>query len=385
MLDAPLDILRVRQYFNAITMARDVAIGIRDDAGFLDAVRRATFLLPFEREREVDPRPFPPLTVRAQARYRGRRVAVVASGGSGALASLVGVARALEEAGIRPAAYSLCSGSALFGFPLAAGHSAEEVAAFTLSMRVRDRVDPDWTKLLSVLPNLFRGFTGVLRGDRLEAAYDAWFEGMTLGEMPIPAYAPVWNVEHNRVEYIGPRTHPRMTVAHAIRMAVALPLFAEAVVLDGGHYYDGGTVDVFPVSPLLDIEDAPDMAVAVNCFYPSGFEGEDITGWERRRGSIFIAAAQVRSCQHMELARENLARLRAEVGEVLLVEPVPYSVIKGAGLYRQFVDSSQWPGFMRAGRQHTHRALLTAARSDGAARRSHNGAGPPAITTGRLG
>ena len=62
---------------------------------------------------------------------------MLATGGSGALASVVGAARALEEAGIRPAVISLCSGSALFGFPIAAGIPADEVAAFTLGLQSR--------------------------------------------------------------------------------------------------------------------------------------------------------------------------------------------------------------------------------------------------------
>ena len=52
-------------------------------------------------------------------------------------------ARALEEAGLRPAVISLCSGSALFGFPVAAGVPADEVAEF-----VRQRAVTRWQALL---------------------------------------------------------------------------------------------------------------------------------------------------------------------------------------------------------------------------------------------
>ena len=99
---------------------------------------------------------------------------------------------------------------------------------------------------------------------------------MTLAEMPVPAYAPIWNIEENRVEYLGPRTHPNVTVARAVRMAVSLPLFIEPVELDGLHWCDGGIVDIFPVVPGLDIEPPADAAVAVNGFYPPQFAGEDV-------------------------------------------------------------------------------------------------------------
>jgi hypothetical protein len=39
-LDAALDIFRMRQYFNILARAHDVATAIRSDAAFLDTVRR---------------------------------------------------------------------------------------------------------------------------------------------------------------------------------------------------------------------------------------------------------------------------------------------------------------------------------------------------------
>ncbi|HKH88543.1 MAG TPA: hypothetical protein VKA05_06950, partial [Acidimicrobiales bacterium] len=131
MLSTVLDVFRLRQYFNVITRTREVIDGVREDAGLLEDARRALVMLPFERRAPVDQHPFPPSEPLRLTGLKGRRVALVATGGSGALASVVGAARALEEAGIRPAVISLCSGSSLFGFPIAAGMPAEEVAAFT--------------------------------------------------------------------------------------------------------------------------------------------------------------------------------------------------------------------------------------------------------------
>jgi hypothetical protein len=53
----------------------------------------------------------------------GRRIAVVASGGSGATAAVIGAMQAPDELGVKPALMSLCSGSAFFGLPLAAERS----------------------------------------------------------------------------------------------------------------------------------------------------------------------------------------------------------------------------------------------------------------------
>lgn len=350
VLGAAVDIFRLRQYFNVITRTREIVEGVRDDGSLVVAAARALARQSLEPGRSrpgVDP--FPRLASRAYRGLQDRRIGVVATGGSGALASVVGVARAFEEAGIRPAVISLCSGSALFGFPIAAGLSAAEVAAFSLALRPEDYVDVAWTRLGGLLPRAGRGFGGVVEGDRIEATYRRLLGDRRLGDLKIPAYAPIWSVEHNRVDYLGPATHPDVPVARAVHMAIALPLFLQPVPFDGEHWCDGGIVDIFPVHPVVDIERPCDGVVAVNGFYPPGFAGEDASGWERRRWSILYAASQVRTCQQIQLARENLKRLEAAT-EVAMVEPVPYSKVRGAGFYLQFLDNREWAEFMRRGR-----------------------------------
>ena len=356
MLDSVLDVFRVRQYFNLITRTREWIDGVRDDAGLLDDMRRALVTLPFESSRLPELEPFPPVQRLAITDLDGRRLALLATGGSGALASVIGAARALEEASIRPSVISLCSGSALFGFPIAAGIPADEVAAFTLGINPNEYVDVDWRLLASTLPLMGKGFGGVILGERIEALYRRLLGDMTLGEMPIPAYAPIWNIEENRLEYIGPRTYPDLPVARAIHMAIALPLFIEPVPLGDGYWCDGGIVDIFPVRPVLDLEEPSEVALVINGFYPPRFVGEDAYGWQSRRNSILAIASQVRTCQQVELARTNLSRLEAEA-EVMTIEPVPYAKVRGTGFYRQFLNTSEWPEFMRAGRSEARRVL----------------------------
>jgi NTE family protein len=346
-LDAVLDIHRIRQYFDVIVRAREVAAAIRKDATFLDAVRRAIVRLPFDHQ-TTSGQIFVPLTGAPPAPLRGR-VGVVASGGSGALASLVGVAKALAESGTEVSVYSVCSGSALFGFPLGTGMPPDEVADLTASVRPGDYIDVGWSGLGKLAPTLARGWNGILRGDKLEAFYRAQFGDLTLAQLRIPTYSPIWNVEHNRLAFVGPATYPDMPVARAIRLAVSMPLLIQPVMLDGQSWCDGGIVDIFPVRPLLDIEPAVDFAVGLNCYYPHEFQGEDVTGWDGRPFSIVSAASQVRTCQHVELAREHLDRLR-HAAETLLIEPVPYWKVAGVGFYEQFLDTREWPDFMRAGR-----------------------------------
>jgi len=364
MLSAVLDVFRLRQYFNVITRTRELLEGVREDAGFLADAGRAVLPLP-DATRGQHFRPFPPFSPYPTTVAKGQRVALVATGGSGALASVVGVARAFEEGGVRPAVISLCSGSAMFGFPVAAGFSAEEVAAFVLGLRPDDYLDVGWRELLSVAPTAGRGFAGILRGEAIENVYRSLLGDMTLGEMPIPAYAPIWNVEQNRLVYLGSGTYPDLPVARAVRMAVALPLFIQPVEFGGFHWCDGGIVDIFPVHPVLDIEEPCDLTLAVNGFYPPGFEGEDATGWEDRRASILYVASQVRTCQQIELARENLSRLRS-ASTVTMIEPVPYETVRGVGFYRQFLSTRNWAQFMLAGYRDGRQALATPRNTVGA-------------------
>ena len=354
MLGSVLDVFRLRQYFDVIVDARNLVEGLVDDAGFLDDARRALVTMPFDRP-PAPASPFAPVDL-PPVTAGGSRVALLATGGSGALASVVGVARAFEERGRRPALVSLCSGSALFGFPVAAGMSSDDVARFVLGLRSRDYVDVDWRALARLAPTLARGFAGIIRGERLEAAYLHLLGHMTLAELPIPAYAPVWNIEENRVEFLGPRTHPNVTVARAVRMAVSLPLFIRPVAFAGGYWCDGGIVDIFPAIPALDIEPRADAAIAVNGFYPPDFAGEDVRGWEKRAASIVTIGSQVRTCQQAALARVNLTRLR-EAMPVEMIEPVDYQRVQGLGFYHQFLDNRDWPEFMRSGRDAALRAL----------------------------
>ena len=353
-LDQALDVFRVRQYFDVLARGAELLDGVRRDASFVDDVRRA--LLPMSaRRRAPVGSPFPARHAEGLPSLPGR-VGVVSTGGSGALASLVGVARALEESGTAVSVWSLCSGGAMFGFPLAAGLGADDAAELIASMDPGDYIDLSWRDLTRAAATGGRGWAGLVRGDRLEEFYRRQLGDRRLGDLVTPAYAPIWSIETNTVEYLGPRTFPEVTIARAIRMAVSLPLFVQPVALAGRSWCDGGIVDIFPVHPVLDLEPRIDTAIAVNAFYPPEFEGEDATGWDRRRLSLVHIGSQVRTSQQVQLARENLARLRARA-DVLMLEPVDYEKVRGTGFYQQFVDTSEWPAFMLAGRATTIAAL----------------------------
>jgi hypothetical protein len=111
ILDSALDIFRMRQHFDVVVRAHDMVAALRKDATFLHTVRRGLLPLPSDRRPAAD-HVFGPLPGTTPPPLTGR-VGVVATGDSGALAALVGVARALQDSGTEVSVYSVWLG---FGY-----------------------------------------------------------------------------------------------------------------------------------------------------------------------------------------------------------------------------------------------------------------------------
>ena len=361
LLTRALEPNNLRLLFDAGGAAADFERALREDAGFVRTIARSLVLSStraevtrvgtiFEEPRPLDARGL-----------RDKRVGLVASGGSGALASLCGVRRALDEAGVEVVRISACSGAVLFASLWALGMNGDEMARFWMSLATSDYVDPDWRGLARAPWNLFRGWTGLLRGEALERTFRRAFGERTLGELRIPMSAPVWNIDTNRLETIGTDETPDLPLARAVRVAISIPIFVQPVRIGGHVYGDGGIVDVFPTKPIFDAH--VDVAIGVNCYFPESFHGEDLTGWDHERWSILRASSQLRSCIHIELAREEARRLGRRL---ILIHPVPYTDIRGAKFYETFLDRTRWPEFMRSGHA-TTRAMLEQVEDEGSA------------------
>jgi NTE family protein len=351
-----IDPNNLRPLFAMAAAGRDVLRLVRQDTDFIWRLRRALLPLPFEREPAVSPEVFAPLERRFAPAFAGRRVAVVASGGSGALSSLVGVQRAFEEAGIEPVAISASSAAVLFALPWACGADSEAIARFWLTLPRAGYLDPEWSALPRALLHAFREWTGLLRGEALEKSFRQWFGDRRLGETRIPFSLVVWNIDLNRVEYIGTRETPDLPVAVAARVSIAIPIFVQPVRLGGHLYADGGIVDVFPLRPVLSAK--PDVILGVNCYLPQDFAGENLSGWHEQSFAVLRASSQLRFSGMLALAREQ-ARLAGD--RLSLLHPVPYSEVRGARFYDTFLDRSRWPVFMREGLRVAREKLFSGA------------------------
>ena len=357
MLTAPvaldaLDPFNVKRVLERVSRVRG-DISVAADLGFLRTARRA--LLPLPLIDRPDPVPhdvLPPFTRRPAPALRGKRVAVVGSGGSGACVTLVGVARAFEEAGIRPAAISACSGSAVWGAMWAAGMSAAEMAEFSLAWRPQDYLDIQWARLPRFALSAMRGFTGLGKGEALERLFDRRLWHMSAGETDIPFHTTVYNIDRGRLEHFGSETTPDLTLGELVRIAVALPVAVEAVRVEGDLYVDGGVIDAFPTEPLVE-DGGFDRVFGLNVMLP-GLDADGANDSVPGRPSVLDLSRRIAAGGHLELARRNVRRLG---DRVTLVEPLDWDEARGAAFFDLFLDRRRWPALMRRGYDATVEAL----------------------------
>jgi NTE family protein len=353
-LDERLDLYAVKTQFERFTEWLDLGELVAD-VGFLRRARRSLLPLPLvDRQAEIDPSEvLPPFEPRPAPGLEGKRVAVVASGGGGAAVALIGMARAFEEAGVQPAEIIGCSGGAIWGSMWAAGMSAEEMAAFSLSWEPEDYLDIKWAGLPRFALSALRGFTGLAKGEAIERLFDRRLVEMRCGETPIAITTIVYNMDLGTVEYFGSRRTPEVTIGHLVRVAIALPLFIESVEVRDHLYVDGGIIENWPAQPAIE-DEGLDHVFGVNLMLPAGFEPRDISGWPERTGGILEASRQLQQGYHLQLAR----RAAEQLGERLtLIDPVDDSETRGVSFYDLFLDRSNWPRLIRQGHEAATEAL----------------------------
>jgi NTE family protein len=363
MLDSLLAPLKIKHLFHWTAQAMSLGADLQEDLSFLSALRRFVLPVPgLDREPVVrfESDVFPPRRALSVPALAGKKVGIVATGGGGAMTCAIGVMRACEEAGLEVAGISTCSGSTLALAPVAAGFDAEEAARFVLGWRRDDYLAPDWSQLLKLPLALGRNFTGVIRTEAIERLYESRFGKVTVGELAVPLYANIWDLDHNRLHYLGTRTRPEMTLALLVRAAVTLPLFMRTLEIDGAQCGDGGVVNIFPVDPLVDHHPEIDFFIGINAFYPENFAGEDHSGWDKQTFSILRVSPQTWQSQHLEAARMQLKRIQ---DRCLMVHPLSYRDFKGIKLYEQFIDRSRWREFITRGHEAARRGLEQLARS----------------------
>lgn len=366
LLSDALEPNNLRLAFELLHKGRDLWEDLREDLSLAGVMaRKLSPLARLEASPEPPPAVFGPARPLAVPALQGKRIALLASGGSGATAALCGIKRAFEEANLEVSAISACSGASLWCALWARGWSAQQMADAWLSLRTRDYVDPAWGSLATAPLRSLKHWGGVIRGEAIERTYDQWLGGARLRDTLIPISAVVWNIDRNQTEFFGTRETPDLPIARAVRCAISIPIFVEPVPI-GGHYYgDGGIVDILPARPILDRLDSFDIVIGTNSYLPDDFEGQDLTGWYDERGAVLRASAQLRYAIYLELARDHVRELGSKLR---LLQPVPHEEVRGAKFYESFLDRSSWPRFIRQGYARARTLLESMAASDVAVR-----------------
>lgn len=350
---ADLDLYNVLLGFGWVRERRDL-VRATLDPGFLLRARRALFPLPVvDRPKPPAKDVLPPFRSRPVRGFEDQRVAVIAGGGAGACVSLIGARRAFEEAGIEPALITACSGGTIWGSMWAAGLTADEMAEFSLSWHLEDYLDVQWAKVPRYALTALKGFTGLAKGEAIQRTFDERFGGLTAGELRIPITSIVYDMDRGGVDYFGSASKPDLPIGRLVRIAIALPVFIEAVDVDGHLYVDGGIIDLLPAEPILH-DGGFDHVFALNFMLPPQLEPDDITGWKDEPMGVLRASRQAEQGFQLEFAH----RSRRALGDRLtVIDAADHRLLRGPAFYDIFIDRSRWPELIREGYARTTRAL----------------------------
>jgi NTE family protein len=287
------------------------------DPGFIANARKTLLPLPgLDRPARL-PRPVFARShgSRAALALHGKRVAVAGGAGGGRTVTLIGVARALEEARLEPSLVCACSGSVLWAAMWAAGLSAREMADFSLSWRPEDYLGIQWARAPRAAIAAARGFAGLAKGRALESLFDRRLWHMTAGETEFPLRTIVYNLDRRRLEVFGSEQTPDLRLGELARIAMARE--SDAVRVEGYLYVDGGVIEQQPATRLM-------------------MEPFD---------HVFA----------LDVQRRDAVR-----GDVRLtpIEPLDDQVSSGMDLYDLFIDRRAWPDWMLSGYQAGRNALV---------------------------
>lgn len=181
-----------------------------------------------------------------------RRIAVVLGGGGMKGFAHIGVLRALEEAGVRPACYAGTSIGALLAAAYAGGMSLDEMERRALSLRKRDlfRINH-----VGMLLERMRS-PSIYLEEPLRALCTNAIPHVTFDDLETPVLVNTVDVERGTQVVWGLPGLRNVRVDDAVYASCALPGFFPPGRVDGRLCIDGGTIDNLPVAIAAQHADA---------------------------------------------------------------------------------------------------------------------------------
>jgi len=157
---------------------------------------------------------------------------------------------ALEEAGLEYDCISGTSAGALVAALSASGVRAREIAGLLAELRPHDFWDAP--SLLSSVKSLLaggRGWTGYLRGERMESLLNEHLRARRFEECRARLYITALNLSEGREE-----TFTSGEIARAVRASCSYPFLISATEIDGAYYWDGGFITKTPLEEMISRE-----------------------------------------------------------------------------------------------------------------------------------
>ncbi|MCB9264447.1 MAG: patatin-like phospholipase family protein [Lewinellaceae bacterium] len=163
-------------------------------------------------------------------------IGMVLSGGGVRGVAHAGVFKALEESGIRIDQLSGSSAGAMAGALYAAGYSPEDILEF---FKTNAHNIFQWRHFARSKP-------GILDSDQYAELFEPWLKGHTFKTLSRKLYICVTDVLKGKVRFFSSGELVRPILASAAMPGVFTP-----VEIGENWYIDGGTMNNFPVEPLM--------------------------------------------------------------------------------------------------------------------------------------
>jgi len=275
-----------------------------------------------------------------------RLVLVLSGGGMKAMAQ-VGVLRALEEAGLKPAEVVATSAGALVGALVASGLTYEEIVPRVFGVGRHELAE------LARWSVLARGLSApsVLKPQPVRSLLARLLPRHSFAALRLPLRITAVDADSGELVVFGAGGRTDCTVVEAVQASMALPVYLPPVEIGGRRYVDGGLLDVLPLDVAASIP--ADLVVAVDVGPvaaappPGTLAGPALLAAHDRAMAVTMAAQRRRAVAEW--------RATARRAPLVLVEPDvdPY----GTFAFDRTAD------FIEAGYRAGHEALASLGRA----------------------
>jgi NTE family protein len=223
------------------------------------------------------------------------RVVLVLSGGGMKVMAQVGVLRAMDEAGLKPAEVVGTSAGALVGALVASGFSYEEIVPRVFSVGRHELAS------LARWSVAARGLSApsVLKPQPVRSLLSRLLPVHSFAELRLPLRVTAVDVDSGQLVVFGAGGRTDCTVVDAVMASLALPVYLPPVVIGGHRYMDGGLLEVLPldVAALIpaDLVVAVDVGPVAAAPPPGSQVGPALLAAHDRAMAVTMAAQRVRA------------------------------------------------------------------------------------------